>query len=280
MVIEKNKLLFIHTPKTGGGSMESYFYQATKKIRRNYFLSFNGTDDSRYIQDERSTPREMGNKTLIESICKDEKIVDIYKTSPHFAEAKMLFGHTNMVFPSLFPECNFEIMMVLRDPLERVISNVVQFSSQTNDGRVKFGNHYTNHEKYSIAYWGFIYEILTEEFPLEGIMIHDNYCLRDCMCHMISGNPYKDFSSKIDLDFVFSQLEQMNISFYDDFNNGLQANFDKLNIAIDMAKNYIPINAGKSKLGKYYGAPEKVVEIMKANNQNDITLYNHLRGKV
>lgn len=276
--MEKDKLLFIHIPKTGGGSMEWYFYEETKKIRRNYFLSFNGLDDSRFIQDERSTQREIGNKTLVESICKDEKIIEVYKTSPHFAEAKMLFGHTNMIFPTLFPEYNFEVMMVLREPLERTISNIVQFSPETKDGRVKFSKYYTTHEKYSAGYWDFVYEILTKEYPVQGIMIHDNFYLRDCMCQMISGNPYLDSNPEVNMEVVYKQLEKINISFYDEFNNGLQANFDKIGIPIDMSNNHIPSNTNKSKLGKYYGATDKVLEVVTANNQNDIALYRHLRG--
>lgn len=276
--MEKNKLLFIHTPKTGGGAMENYFYHETKKIRRNYFLSFNGTDDSRYIKDERSTQRQQGNKTVVEAICERQEIIDLYKRSPHFAEAKMLFGHTNMVFPTLFPEYNFEVMMVLREPIERAISNISQFSPQTKDGRVKFSHYYTNHEKYSTGYWDFIYEILTKEYPIKGFSVHENFYLRNCMSNMISGNPYIDSSENIDMDFVFNQLEKMNISFYDDFNNGLQANFDKLNIPIDMSRNYIPTNSNKSDLGKYYGAPDKVIDFVIENNQNDIKLYKHLRS--
>ena len=177
--MEKNKLLFIHTPKTGGGSMENFFYNETKKVRRNYFLSFNGTDDSLHINDERSTQRKQGNKTVIEAICKREEIVEVYKSSPHFAEAKMLFGHTNMAFPALFLEYNFEVMMVLREPIERAISNIIQFSPETRDGRALFSRYDTEHKKYSAGYWDSIYEILIKEYPIPTITIHDNFYLRN-----------------------------------------------------------------------------------------------------
>lgn len=276
-MIELNKLLFIHTPKTGGGSMEQYFYNKTKKIRRNYFLSFNGTDDSRYIQDERSTQRNRGNKTVIEKICSNQEIVDIYNKSRHFAEAKMLFGHASMALPNLFPSYNFEIMMVLREPIERTISNICQFSTIL-DGKVKFGNQWTEHKKYTKGYWDFVYEILNREYPIQGFSIHENLYLRNCMCHIINGNTYKTFHTEVNLDEVFNKIEKINISFYDDFNKGLQSNFNHLNIPIDMSANYIPINSEKTILGKYYGATDKIIELISANNQYDIELYQHLHG--
>ena len=168
--------------------------------------------------------------------------------------------------------------MVLREPIERAISNIIQFSPEPRDGRALFCRYDTEHKKYSAGYWDSIYEILIKEYPIPTITIHDNFYLRNCMSNMIGGNQYKDFNQDIDMDFVFSQLDKMNISFYDDFNNGLQANFDKLNIPIDMSRNHIPINSNKKKLGKYYGAPDKVIELVRENNQNDIKLYKHLRS--
>jgi len=47
---ELNKVVFLHTPKTGGGAMEYFFYEQFKS-NRNYFVSFFGVDDSRFNND-------------------------------------------------------------------------------------------------------------------------------------------------------------------------------------------------------------------------------------
>ncbi len=44
-----------------------------------------------------------------------------------------------------------------------------------------------------------------------------------------------------------------------------------------MSRNISPTNSNKSILGKHYGAPDNVIDIVTGNNQNDIKLYKHLR---
>lgn len=281
--MEKNKVVFLHTPKTGGGAMEYLFYDQTKLISRNYFFNFNGLDDSRFYSDEYSTKHPNGNKCLIESIHTNKSIVERYNNSPHFKQCKFLMGHTTYSFGDLFPRYNFEYITVLRDPIMRTISNILQFT-YFKDGEVKFGKHRKICDKGSDEYWNFIYDIMLNEYPIKGLLTHENHFLRNCQTRILQGAKYNDINEKVDLDTAIKNSKKIHFSFFDNFNEGLQKSFDKTNIKIDMSKNHaadkgIPKTqkSKEDKFGKYYGASDKLVELITELNKTDIELYNKLK---
>jgi hypothetical protein len=282
---ETDKVVFLHTPKTGGGAMEYFFYDQFKTIRRNYFISFFGVDDSRFFNDELVTKRKGGNHCLIEGIFKNSQLVEDFKNSIHFQQSKVLFGHTTYGIGELFPEYNFQYLTVLRDPIERTISNIAQFSNiMKNSEYVKFGAYTTKHDKFSDEYWNFIYEVLTKEYPTKGLLVHENMFLKNCMTHILAGSKYLNVNEEANYELALENSENIKISFFDDFNNGIQRSFDELNIPIDMSKNVKAEhgkpkdNPNKIKHGKYYNAPQKVVDFVIENNQTDIKLYETLRS--
>jgi hypothetical protein len=281
MNTENNKVVFLHTPKTGGGAMEYFFHEESKKIRRNYFFNFNGIDDSHFIKDELSTKHPLGNKCVIETIENNKSIIERYKDSIHFKQSKFLMGHTTYNFGSYFPEYNFKYITVLREPIIRTLSNILQFSQETRNDRVKFGGYYTTHKKATEGYWEFIYELLSNEYPIKGLMVHENHFLSDCQTKILQGAKYTNNQEKPNLNLALNNSELIYYSFFDDFNNGLQKSFDKVNIPFDMSKNITVNNQNnkKNKLGEFYNTPKKVIDWVIDNNKNDIELYKTLKDK-
>lgn len=282
MSIEKNKVVFLHTPKTGGGAMEYFFYDQTKLIRRNYFFNFNGLDDSRFIKDDNSTKHDNGNKCLIEGIHNNNAVIKRYKNSKHFEQCKFLMGHTTYSIGDLFPEYNFKYITVLREPIIRTMSNILQFT-YVKDGYVKFGRHTEKCEKGSEKYWKFIYDIMSSEYPIKGLMTHENHYLRNCQTRIMQGAKYNNIDEVADINTAIKNSKEINYSFFDDFNDGLQKSFDKLGIEIDMSLNHIAKNGTpdsqknkQKKLGEYYGANNNMIELVKEFNKIDIELYNTL----
>lgn len=276
----KDKLVYLHTPKTGGGSMEWFFWNQTKHLKT-FFLSFNGIDYSYFNDNALSTRGPKGNKCVIETIHHDPRIVQTYNNSPHFETCRLLLGHTTSSFGELFPSYNFEYMTVIREPIERTISNMCQFSQVSRGGEfVKFGAYRTPHRKYSPEYWDFMYENITREFPIRGLMKHENSYMRNCMSKIICGDTYKHPDCPVTLDQVLEKAENIHISLYNDFNSGIQKHFDMFDIPIDMSQNHFAKsgkpdqNNNKKNTDKYYGAPQKVIEFVEEHNQIDIKFYN------
>ena len=277
-MIEQEKIVYLHIPKTGGGAMEFFFYDQLKNIRRNYFLSFAGWDDSRFYDDSSSTKRVNGNKCLIEGIFNNKLLADKFGISNHFKQAKMLFGQMTCSLHDLFPEYKFKYITVLREPIERTISNIVQFSNVLN-GKIKFGSHLFEVDKLSNEYWDIIYDILAKYYPVPGLLVHENVYLRNCMTHVLQGSKYLDVNQKPDLYLALQNSREINISLYSEFNIGLQRSFNNTRIPIDMSKNIKALNGepslnkAKQETSLYYNAPKKIIDLVIDNNQEDIKLY-------
>lgn len=277
MNIEFNKVVFLHIPKTGGGAMEYFFYNETKQIRRNYFFNFNGIDDSYFIKDDKSTNHKSGNKCVIETIENNPSIVERYRKSVHFIVSKLLMGHTTYNFGNYFPRYNFEYITVLREPITRTLSNIMQFSQILKNDSVKFGKHIMEHEKGSENYWKNIYDILQNDYPVKGLMVHENHYLSNCQTRILQGATYKNIKEQPNIELAFENSKKIHYSFFEDFNDGLQKSFDKTNIPINMSKN---TDIKKSNYGEYYGAPNEVIDWVIKNNLLDIELYKKLKNEL
>lgn len=281
---EKEKVVFLHVPKTGGAAMDRFLYKQCRPFRRNFYLSFFGNDDSKFIHDDRSTQREYGNRFVIERLFADDEIVDALRASRHFREAKLLLGHTTCRFGSRFPEYSFRYLTVLREPCERTISNIAQFSARCPEG-FKFGDYRTSAKKYSDEYWEFIYRILTREYPVAGLLVHENLYLRNCMTRVLAGGRYLDVHEKPNLMKALVSAQHVRVSFYEDFNAQLQRSFDALGIPIDMSMNERgqggeprPAEA-KRQHGRFYNAPQKLLDFVAEQNQVDLQLYDTLKNQ-
>ena len=284
MECERQKVVFLHTPKTGGAALADFLRRQFGGIRRNYFLSFSGNDDSTFFDDELCTRRPGGNRCVIERIFAEPAVVNEFKDSPHFQQSRVLFGHATCALGELFPEYEFQYLTVLREPIERTVSNIAQFSGVMN-GQVKFGSYWTEQEKYSSGYWDFIYEILTTSYPVDGLQVHENCYLRDCMTRVLQGSKYLDVHEEPDLDAALRNAERIKISFFQAFNDGIRRSFGSFGIAVDMSRNQVarsgePQNSEKKKLhGKYYGASRRIIDFVVEHNQTDVKLYNMLKAK-
>lgn len=278
MIITKDKIIFLHIPKTGGGAMQHFLYNQLKD-KRNYFLSFFGHDDSLKNQDILSTSG--GNQCLIESIWYNKKLVEKFDNSPHFKMSKLLLGHTTYSFQDLFPEYNFKFISVIREPVERTISNIIQLTKKGKN-ELWFGKVRTSHELYSKGYWDFIKDILSNDLPIPGLLRHENLFLSNIMARIFQGDKFLSQTMQCDLDIVKNNLNNISIAFFDNFNSSLQKCFDQHNIPINMSLNKnaadgLPKpNEAKKKYGKFYNAPDSVMEIVSEWNKIDLELYRYL----
>ena len=145
-----------------------------------------------------------------------------------------------------------------------------------------FGKYCIDADRYSIDFWNKIYDILYKEFPVPGVLIHENSYLSNCMTRMLSGDKYLQFNKETSLDQAVNNIKQkdIKIALYKNFNDSLQKILNEFNIPINMSNNKRAklgepdINKHKKQLGKYYGAPDNIIEWLINNNQNDIQLYN------
>lgn len=278
MIITKDKVVFLHIPKTGGGAMQHFLYNQLKD-QRNYFLSFFGHDDSLKHKDELST--NGNNQCLIESIWYNKKIVDKFENSPHFKMSKLLLGHTTYSFKELFPEYNFKFISVVREPIERTISNIVQLTKKGKND-LSFGKAKTNHKLYSKEYWDFIKDILVNGLPIPGLLRHENLFLSNIITRVFQGDKYLPETIEPNIEIAKQNMQNICIAFFDKYNESLQECFDNFNIPIDMSLNKrasggspTPSEAKKNN-GKFYNAPDSIIDIIIDWNKIDIQLYKDI----
>lgn len=272
MYEELNKVIYLHIPKTGGAVMEYYFYNQTKQIRRNYFLSFFGVDDSRYIQDEHSTTgRPYGNHCVIETIFSNKPLQSSLFSSPHFKQSKLLFGHTVYDWSRILPKYTFEYVTVVRDPIDRVISNILQYTNiSLKTGQTRLGKFITP-EKNSPEYWDFVYRALSEHGGIPGLLPHENMNFKNCQTRVFEGQDLSVYKEDVNLETAKKNSQKINFSFFDDFNEGLQKSFDKLSIPIDMSRNEKP--KAKEPIAAHH---KKLMSLLIDWNRQDKELYEFL----
>lgn len=284
VIIEREKVLFLHIPKTGGSGLALLLFQQLSKVRRNYFLSFTGRDDSDFFHDQFSTPRAGGNRCVIETIFANPALVEEFRASPHFQQAKLLFGHTTTAFGPLFPAYNFRCLAVVREPIQRALSNILQFST-LRDGLLTLGSQPLRGTKASPEYWQDVLTLLRREFPVPGLARHENLFLRDCMTRVLMGSRYLDLDEPADHDRALEGAASTRISFFDDFNAGLQRSFDALGVPADLSRNARadgrPVTESRlsRELGPHFGAPPEMIEFVAEHNQVDARLYASLRAR-
>lgn len=285
---ETDKIVFLHVPKTGGGFLEDYFYNQCKN-NRNFFLSFNGLDDSRMYSDERSTDHPKGNKCVIESIFRTgkEETISRFKNSPHFKESKLIMGHTTVALEELFPEYKFRYIAVLREPILRTLSNFLQFSHYNSVKKeCSFAKYTSKYKPLTFDYWNWIHDIIINNYPLDTLMIHENHYLSNCQTKILQGSRYQDKYEFPNLKKAKEQLDITYYSLFEDFNTGLQKNLNKLNLPIDMSDNGmgtktpIPQTTKQNKYGDFYNAPQKMIDLVTEMNRVDIELYNYTRKRI
>lgn len=268
---EKNKIVYLHIPKTGGAAMEYYFYNQTKNLRRNYFLSFFGVDDSRFIKDDLSTQRKNGNHCLIESLFSNKKLQLEFEASIHFKQSKLLFGHTVYGWDRIFPNYNFNYVTVIREPIERTISNILQYTTVFPNGFTKFGA-FKLPPKNSSEYWEEIYLILTNNRRIQGLLPHENMNFKNCQVRVFEGQDLAIYREDVNLDLAIENATKIQYSLYDSFNEGIQKSFNKLDTPIDMSRNHVPNKKNRS-------VPQKIVDLLLDWNAKDIQFYNILKSK-
>lgn len=282
MTLQKNKIAYIHIPKTGGGFLDRAFYKETKNIRRNYYLSFIGNDDSSFIHDKRST--NGGNKCRVELAFSRTNDIEQIKNGPHFKECYLFSGHFTSSIDELFPEYLIKYFTIIREPIIRTLSNMLQFTNYKNNECYFYGKS-IKAEKFSLPYWEWMYERFQKEYPFKKLSIPENLFFSDIQTRILQGSKYVSLNEKACFRDAISIVHDKKIRFslFEDFNKGLQKNLNHNKIPINLEKinprgHGIPISQTSkiNKFGMYYGAPQKLIDLIETMNYNDILLYEKL----
>ncbi len=105
------------------------------------------------------------------------------------------------------------------------------------------------------------------------------------MTRVLQGSKYLDTSERPNLPRALANASETRISFFDDYNAGIQRSFDALGVPVDLSRNYRaergkPDAIGdKRDLGPLCNAPQKVIDFVTEHNQTDIRLYATLRAR-
>lgn len=252
-------------------------------------MSFIGNDDSSFIFDERTTydfNNKPGNKCRIELAFSHKETTTKFKNSPHFKECVLLSGHFTSALDELFPKYSMQYFTILREPTLRTISNIIQFTRYKN-GSCYFAGYEDKSALYSRGYWEWIYHLLRDIYPIKTLSIHENLFLSDCQTRIVGGAKYLSLAETPSIKLALDTVRDKNIkiSFFEDFNRGLQKSLNYYNIPLDMerlnpaGKDGIPYTQSnkQERFGPYYGAPKKIVEWIKEMNAKDLVLYKKLK---
>ena len=116
-MIKKNKIGFVHLPRTAGTYMEGVMASVMGPER---FINFFGTPDN-----------QVANKLgIIERIAVDKQRQDCILQIPNWSTAELFSGHFSLnVEPFLPQEYNYSYITIIRDPITRVYSFVKKVTS-------------------------------------------------------------------------------------------------------------------------------------------------------
>lgn len=116
-MINKNKIGFVHLPRTAGTYMEGVMASVMGPER---FINFFGTPDN-----------QVANKLgIIERIAVDKQRQDCILQIPNWSTAELFSGHFSLnVEPFLPQEYNYSYITIIRDPITRVYSFVKKVTS-------------------------------------------------------------------------------------------------------------------------------------------------------
>jgi hypothetical protein len=249
----KQKLGFLHIPRTGGTYLESII---SEKLNPTLFINFFGTPN-----DQR--PNKI---SIVENIAKDKrKQIDINKLQ-HWKTCKVFSGHFSLNIEKYLPkEYSYKYFTIVRDPLDRVISFVKKVTTSRTfrdylceDGAVGDDNFWYN------------YKIYVQEQKTVGLMPHERNGFNNYMTKVFAGldlsNPYIEVDNNIYNMAIANLSKFVFIGKFEQYPESVSSILNICNIQSQFThRKSNPKNI-----------PSQVLDFIKERNRYDIKLYKKI----
>lgn len=273
MPVQSEKIAFLHIPKTGGRALGALFDRFAASDDPHWFFSFFGNDSSRGA-----------NRVMVEAIRPDDDMQRAIAQNPHFQNARIVAGHFSRNLEEFFPGYSFRYITVLREPVERVISNIYQYSGATDsDGRSIFGGRaLPNRVEQRQAYWACIGELLRQARGrhVPGLLPHESMMLSNGMCRILSGAFLHTYTPHVSVAAALTGAASTQIAWFSDFNGSVAAALAALGVDLPLDASTNPTGMGDPSANlnrdSSYGCPEDVRNLIAQMNQSDLELYRTL----
>jgi hypothetical protein len=265
--VRRTKIALAHIPKTGGTALGSLIREQTK-ADPTYYFSFFGLDASRGA-----------NRILVERLRKGDEEHRALMANAHFLASGLIVGHFSHDLAAILDDFELRFAAVLREPVDRWISLVYQYTADMPDRR-RFGDFVVpSKSEEPGAYWEAIHRIFVDHRggPIPGLLPHESMMLCNGMCRVIGGTSLHTFDASPDFDRVLAALPAFELALFERFNESCDAMLGRLGVPVRLDPHTNPRGVdnptGNLRHAAYYGAPEKVLEMARALNADDLRLY-------
>lgn len=253
----KNKLGFLHIPRTGGTHLERVINQG---LGPDKFINFFGSG---------SVPEQGVNGIPIIETMKpgDEKNQKLL-ANPNYKTCELFAGHFSHNIESCFPE-DVDFFTILRDPVQRVTSMTKQFlTSKTYRDILMEGAEKRGDAKF----WSNVEAYLNTNNDT-GLLIHEVHGFNNYMTKVIAGCDMTDPNIVV-TDEVFQKavknLDNMKyVGFFEEYKKTADDVLTILGIDVEY-------RAGELKVSEI---PESTKSLFVSLNEYDIKLYEYARNK-
>jgi hypothetical protein len=268
--LNKSKIALMHIPRTGGTALGSHLFHQTR-ADPTYFFSFFGLDSS-----------GGANRVVVERLRSGDEDHRRLMANDHFLASRVVMGHFSRDLANVFDQMDFRFATVLREPVDRTISMIYKYTADLGD-RCRFGElPVPSKSREPDAYWDEIHRILCTAGagPIPGLLPHENTVMFDGMCHMVAGSPLHTYSPSVDFGVVERHLPTFRFGLFQRFNETVSVLLRHLDlpIVLDERTNYGGGGNPVDRAGHrpFYGAPAKVIALVRARNENDLRLYDRV----
>jgi hypothetical protein len=259
------KVALVHIPRTGGTALGSLIFHQTR-ADPTYYFSFFGLDSS-----------QGANRIIVERLQRGDERWTSLLDNRHFQECRVMIGHFSADIESILDPLELQFAAVLREPIARSVSLIYKYSSDV-PGRRMFGSfRVPSKSRDREAYWTAILQILSThpDGAIPGLLAHESMMLANGMCHMIGGSPLHTYRGPIPFDRVLANLPRFKLGLFERFNETCAPLMRELGIpvALDERTNHLGNGNPAAQTPPYYDAPEEVLDLVRALNEDDRRLY-------
>src|SRR5204863_4159472 len=124
----------------------------------------------------------------------------------HFLESRVITGHFSYDLRKVLDDFALQFAAVLREPVDRCISNIYQYTIET-EGRCCFGEFDVPSKTADPdRYWAEIHYILSwyRGRAITGLLPHESMMLYNGMCHLIGGTRLDTFRPAVEIERVLA----------------------------------------------------------------------------
>ena len=266
-----NKTQFIHIPRTGGASFMRSAYKHTHHSDPDYVYSLFGTDKSQGKNLLSLMEQSIHYKSVRENIISND----------HFINSKLIGGHISYGVMEEFTDYDWSYFTIIRDPVERVVSNIYQLSLVPPRSRVAClgSSNVPNKVDYLEEFWEAVLALIKfHGVCLPGLYPHEAMFMENCMCRLLTGQNLTIYEYRTDIELAKSNAENITFALFENYNETINAGMKELGLDI-VLDHEIGSGNPNTNLGRdiMSSCPDELIEIIMQNNTTDIELYNYLK---